>query len=265
MFAAVQGRKIWYEDSGEGFPVVLIHGYLESSGVWNGFAERLSREFRIIAPDLPGHGRSDVYSETHTMELMSGIVRDLLDRLGIKKAFVAGHSMGGYVTLALLDLHPGYLSGYCLFHSHPFADPPETVEKRKQDISLVLSGKKDKMVPDTIERMFAPASLDKLKPDVKKSKSIAAGVPGNGIIAVLNGMIKRPSRLKLMENGIKSCLWILGSYDNFIPCEAIQKRVHLPSNAKVVVLKKSGHMGFIEEQEHSSEILASFIKNLDAG
>lgn len=265
MFETVQGRKIWYRDSGEGDPVVLIHGYLESSEVWDGFADRLSQEFRIIAPDLPGHGKSDVYSETHTMEMMAGIVRELLDRLGIKKAFVTGHSMGGYVTLAMLDLYPEYLSGYCLFHSHPLADTPETVEKRKNDIAVVMSGKKDRLVHDSIEKMFASANLDKFKSEVKRSKAIASVIPGNGIIAVLNGMMKRASRLKVMEEGKLPCLWILGSSDNFIPYDDIQKKVQLPGNAQIATLKKAGHMGFVEEEEHSAETLASFIKSINAG
>ena len=70
-----------------------------------------------------------------------------------------------------------------------------------------------------------------------------------GIIAVLNGMMARPSRLSVMEEGKVPCLWILGAMDNYIPCDTIQKRVKLPSNARVVVLEKSGHMGFIEEED----------------
>lgn len=264
MFIKIQGRKIWYRESGKGQALILIHGHLESSEVWNRFAERLNPYFRVISPDLPGHGQSDVYSETHTVEMMAGIIKDLLDKLEIKRAFMVGHSLGGYVTLAFLELYPEYLSGYCLFHSHPLADTPETIEKRKNEINIVMSGKKDKMVPDNVEKMFAPMNLDKFKEEVKNSKSIASGLPGNGIIAVLNGMMKRPSRLKLMEEGKIPCLWILGSHDNYIPCNDIQKKVRLPGNAKIAVLKNSGHMGFVEEEEHSAGLLKDFISGLSA-
>ncbi len=262
MYSTIHGRKIWYTDSGKGFPVVLVHGYLESSEIWNGFGERLPSEFRVIAVDLPGHGRSEVYSETHSMEMMADIIRELLDKLKIDKTVLLGHSLGGYVTLAFLDMYPQYLSGYCLFHSHPLADTPEILEKRRNDISTVMAGKKDLMYPDSIERMYASKNLEKLKDAVKRSKKIASVIPGNGIIALLNGMMKRPARTTIMEEGRVPCLWILGTMDNYIPYGVVQTKVKLPENARLVVLKNSGHLGFIEEEEISAQIVAEFVKSV---
>lgn len=259
MYSTIQGRKIWHTDTGKGFPVVLIHGYLESSEVWNGFSDRLSSGFRVIAIDLPGHGRSEVYSETHSMEMMAGIIRELIEKLKLGKVFLIGHSLGGYVALAFLDLYPHLLSGYCLFHSHPLPDSPEIIEKRKKDISTVLAGKKDLMFPDNIERMFASLNLDKFKDAVKRSKRIASTIPGNGIIAILKGMMKRPSRVGIMEEGRVPCLWILGMMDNYIPYGVVQEKVKLPENVKIVSLRHSGHMGFVEEEEQSAEIVKEFI------
>jgi pimeloyl-ACP methyl ester carboxylesterase len=59
-----KGGKLYYSDTGEGSPVVLLHGYLESSEVWNAFAEKLSRRYRIISIDLPGHGHSTIFGES---------------------------------------------------------------------------------------------------------------------------------------------------------------------------------------------------------
>ena len=73
MFFSYKGRKIHYSDSGKGKAIVLLHGYLESSEVWNGFAEKLGSEFRVILIDLPGCGLSDVYGEVHSMEFMAPI------------------------------------------------------------------------------------------------------------------------------------------------------------------------------------------------
>lgn len=262
MYATVHGRKIWYTDSGKGMPVVLVHGYLESSEIWNGFSDRISSEFRVIAVDLPGHGRSEVYSETHSMEMMADIIRELLDKLKIEKAVLVGHSLGGYVTLAFLDLYPHYLAGYCLFHSHPLPDTPEIIEKRKKDIAAVMAGKKDLIYPDSIERMYASINLEKRKDDVKRSKKIASVIPGNGIIALLNGMMKRPSRVAVMEEGRVPCLWILGTMDNYIPYGIVQEKVRLPANANLFVLRNSGHLGFIEEEEQSANELMRFARQV---
>lgn len=262
MYLTIHGRKIWYTDTGKGTPIVLIHGYLESSEIFDGLGSRLSSSFRVIAVDLPGHGRSEVYSETHSMEMMADIIKEILENLKIEKAVLAGHSLGGYVTLAFLDLYPYLLSGYCLFHSHPLSDTPEIAGKRLKDISAVMAGKKDLMYPDTIEKMYASMNLEKMPASVKRSKKIASNIPGNGIIALLNGMIKRPSRAGVMEEGRVPCLWVLGTMDNYIPFGVIQDKVKLPSNARIEVLRHSGHLGFVEEEERSAEIIRDFVKSL---
>ncbi|TAL64325.1 MAG: alpha/beta hydrolase [Bacteroidetes bacterium] len=262
MFFLFRERKIYYSDSGNGSIIVLLHGYLESSEVWNGFEKKLTSKFRVISVDLPGHGRSDIYGEVHTMEFMATIVKELLDNLGIKKSFLTGHSLGGYVALAFLELFPDYLSGYCLFHSQPFPDPPAAIEKRKREIEIVRIGKKNLMYPDNVIRMYAESNLEKFSDALQRSKDIASRIPGDGIISVLNGMMIRPSRLSLMEEGKVPCLWILGYMDNYIPCDLIQTNVRLPDNASVVVLNNSGHMGFIEEEDHSFFVISDFVSGL---
>ena len=262
MFFSYKGRKIHYSDSGKGKAIVLLHGYLESSEVWNGFAEKLGSEFRVILIDLPGCGLSDVYGEVHSMEFMAQAVKELVVSLGFKKIFLAGHSLGGYVALAFLQNFPGNLSGYCLFHSQPFPDTPAALDKRRREIEIVRMGKKNLMYPDNVIRMFATSNLETFSGEVQRSKDIASRIPGEGIIAVLNGMMIRPSRLVFMEEGNVPCLWILGSMDNYISCEFIQTMVNLPANARVVVLKNSGHMGFIEEEKLAVKVMSDFVNNI---
>jgi pimeloyl-ACP methyl ester carboxylesterase len=259
MFFLYRGRRIHYTDSGDGAVIVLLHGYLESSEVWNGFSGKLALSFRVISVDLPGCGLSDVFGEAHSMEFMAMAIKELFDHLGIIKVFLTGHSLGGYVALAFLELFPDLLSGYCLFHSQPFADTPAAIEKRKREIEIVKMGKKNLMYPDNVMKMFASSNLEKFSDALQRSKNIASRIPGEGIIAVLNGMMIRPSRLTFMEEGKVPCLWILGSMDNYIPYDLIQKQVNLPDNAKIVILANSGHMGFVEEEELSVKIVLDFV------
>jgi pimeloyl-ACP methyl ester carboxylesterase len=230
--------------------------------VWKGFSGKLELSFRVITVDLPGSGLSDVFGEVHSMEFMAVAIKELFDHIGIKKVFLTGHSLGGYVALAFLELFPDLLSGYCLFHSQPFADTPAALEKRMREIEIVKMGKKNLMYPDNVIKMFASSNLEKFTDALHRSKNIASRIPGEGIIAVLNGMMIRPSRLPFMEEGKVPCLWILGSMDNYIPCDLIQKQVNLPDNAKVVILINSGHMGFIEEEDKSVEIITKFVGKL---
>ena len=261
VYQSEEGR-ISYNDTGSGFPVVLLHGYLETALIWESFASRLSEKFRVITPDLPGHGGSSPFGSVHTMELMASVVKDLLHHLGVQRSFIAGHSMGGYVTLAFADQYPDLLSGFCLFHSQPFPDAPMAIEKRMREIALVKEGKKEIFIRENIARMYASASADKFRDMIDRSATIAAGISDEGLIAVLNGMMARPSRLETMENGRVPCLWILGAGDNYIRCGQMRERVKLPSNAELLILENSGHMGFIEEEDAALAALTGFAGRL---
>ena len=256
-----RGKKIFYSDEGSGKPVVLVHGYLETGDSWKSFSQRLS-SFRVLTIDLPGHGASDILSEVHTMELMAETINGLLNATAIEKACVIGHSMGGYVTLAFLELYPERLSGYCLFHSHPLADTEASHQKRDREIELVRSGRKFLVYPDNIRSMFAPGNIEKFKSAIDDADRIAAGITGEGIITVLRGMKARPSRIHVMEAGRVPGLWILGTMDNHIPFKSIREKVRIPANCQIGILSDSGHLGFVEEPARSLEIITDFLKNL---
>jgi pimeloyl-ACP methyl ester carboxylesterase len=255
-------NRIFYTDNGSGKIILLIHGYLETSDIWISFAEKLARKYRVIAVDLPGHGRSDIFAEEHTMEFIATAIKELLAKIEAEKIIMAGHSLGGYVTISFAELFPEMLSGYSLFHSHPFADSKEAIKKRENEIRMVKTGGKEKFISGDIKMMYASSNLQKFSALVKRSEEIALTIPDDGITAVLRGMMSRPSRLPVMEQGRVPCLWILGAMDNYINCEQIRTRVRLPANAEVVVLKNSGHMGFIEEEEQSIKILDEFASRL---
>src|ERR1044071_7202110 len=114
----VLGAKVRYADTGKGRVVVLLHGFLESLEVWfgNGFAQELAQHFRVIAIDLPGHGKSDCVGYVHRMERMADVVKGVMDELGLRRYAMVGHSMGGYVALAFAERYKENLCGLCLFH-----------------------------------------------------------------------------------------------------------------------------------------------------
>jgi pimeloyl-ACP methyl ester carboxylesterase len=106
--------------------------------------------------------------------------------------------------------------------------------------------------------MYAAGNAERYRDVIGKTVTAASGISDEGMTAVLNGMMARPSRLEIMENGKVPCLWILGSGDNYIQCETIRRRVRLPANAELLILENSGHMGFIEEEDITLEALAGF-------
>lgn len=257
-----EGIELSYSESGNGKPVVLLHGYLEAKSIWAPLIVILEKKFRVVAIDLPGHGDSGVASDTLTMEFMAGAVKAVTDSLDLENIVLVGHSLGGYVTLAFLELYPHQLAGYSLFHSHPHADSPETIQNRMREITVVRAGKKNIMYPGNITKMFAPKNIDDMSDAVKRSKQIASKTSARGIIAVLNGMIARPSRKTLLEKGTKPLLWVLGRHDQYFSAGTVLDSVKVPSNTQVIVLEQSGHLGFVEETKLSADIISNFASGI---
>lgn len=251
-------ERIAYTDSGKGDVIVLLHGYLESSRVWEKTTGELSSSFRVITVDLPGHGLSDKVSDCHSMEIMAERVKKLTDYLNIDQFFLVGHSMGGYVALAFLESYSEKLAGYCLFHSHPFSDTPMAVQRRNREIRVVSAGRKRLMYPGNVEKMFSPLNLERMKEERIRLNEIASATPDEGIIAVLKGMIARPSREELLQKGLVPLLWVLGIHDQYIDYKAVVSKASLPDNALLVTLFESGHLGFLEEPERSVNLLRDF-------
>ena len=239
-----------------------MHGYLESIEIWKDFSESLAEYFRVISLDFPGHGKSELLAEVQTMEESVLVLKALADHLGLKKFFMIGHSLGGYVALSFLDSFPEYLSGFCLFHSHPLTDMPQTIERRMKEIGFVQSGRKDLLYNVNIPNAFANDNLEKCKEEIEFAKMIARDTSDEGIIATLKGMMVRKDYVNLLANTSIPFLWILGEKDNYIPFNEIQSKVKIPTNGKMLALKNSGHQGFMEEKQNTIVNLVKFLSDL---
>lgn len=254
-----RNKPIRYKVEGKGPIVVLLHGYLESLEIWNEFSSDLAKNCRVVSIDLPGHGKSGVIAKEHTMELLAQAIKNVMEHLKIDKCFMVGHSLGGYVTLAFLELFPECLSGFSLFHSHPLADSNEAIKNRKREIKLVENKKQDLIYTVNIPKTFATDNLEKFSKQVNYAKNIAASLKGEGIIVLLKGMIKRPDRSEILSATSLPFLWILGEKDNYIPYDIMIKKIKLPKYGKLITLQNSGHMGFIEEKERSLEAILKLV------
>ncbi|RLD36758.1 MAG: alpha/beta hydrolase [Bacteroidetes bacterium] len=256
----INSKRVNYRLSGSGIPVVLLHGYLESLEIWNGFGTKLSQTFKVLMIDLPGHGNSASLGDINRMEDMAFMINALTEKLGIDKLFLIGHSFGGYVTLAFLELFPEKLLGFSLFHSHPFADSPETIEKRNHEIELIKQGKKELICQVNIPNSFANENLKKFEVEIDKAIQIAVKTSNEGIIATLGGMMQRHDRSLLLKKTKMPFLWILGEKDNYIPYQEITEKVSMPLHASLVTLRNSGHQGFLEEEKQSLNVVGVFVQ-----
>jgi pimeloyl-ACP methyl ester carboxylesterase len=106
MIKTIKFKKgtVTFSDTGKGRAVVLLHGFLGSHQIWNSTIQSLSKSFRVIAIDLPGHGSTDCFGYVHTMELLAKSVKAVMDSLRLKKYVIIGHSMGGYAENRIANL-----------------------------------------------------------------------------------------------------------------------------------------------------------------
>jgi pimeloyl-ACP methyl ester carboxylesterase len=252
--------KVRYSIEGTGRPLFLIHGYLEALEIWDGLARELSGDYRVIRMDLPGHGKSQVIKDTHEMELLAEAALKVLDQAGEEQCTMVGHSLGGYVTLAFMDLYPHRLNGCALFHSHPFADSDQVREKRQGEIDLVQQGKKEDILNTNIPKLFADSNLQALGRQVEWVRKIAEMTPGEGIVANLKGMMLRPDRSGLVKNTDRPFLMVAGRQDKYIDYNTVIPKIPIPERGKLVTLENSGHLGFLEEESRSRTILHDFMK-----
>lgn len=241
--------------------VVLLHGYLESLLVWEEFIPLLYKKVRVVTLDLPGHGISVVQGDTHTMEFLADTVADAVKALGIGRCTLVGHSMGGYVALAVCERHPELLDGLVLLSSTPNADTPEKAENRRREIALVQAGRKELLSRVAPAAGFAEENRARMADEIEDLTEQVFVTEDEGIVALLNGMIARKDRNEMLRTTKVPVLFILGRKDNYIPVETAEKMVAEHPEARVVWLENSGHMGFLEEPEATAAALLGFVES----
>ena len=238
---------------------MLLHGFLGTHQIWEQTITNLSKSYRVIAIDLPGHGNTACFGYAHSMDLMAKCVKTVLDFLRLKKYVIIGHSMGGYVGLSFADLFPDNLKGLCLYHSSAYADADEKKKDRLRAINLVKANKNVYTVA-TIKNLFALKNLKYLKPEIAFATGIAKKTSKKGIIAALHGMKDRPSRDIILGLVTYPILMVIGKHDNVLPFEQLLEQSKTIKNGSVLYLEHDGHFGFLESPKISNKELRIFLR-----
>ncbi len=251
------GKRINFSDSGKGNALILLHGFLESGMIWKDFTKILSSEFRIIAIDLPGHGKSENLKPVHTMELFADVIKAVLDHLQIKQCVMIGHSMGGYATLAFAEKYPLDLKGIGLFHSSAASDTPEAKANRDRTIQAVSKdhiGFIRQFIPD----LFAPENRKHFQNEIEELGKSASSMNKESIIAAIEGMKSRTDKFELLKRAEFPVLFISGKKDKRISVNSILEQAALPDRCEVQILGGVGHMGYIEAKNETLAIVRNF-------
>jgi pimeloyl-ACP methyl ester carboxylesterase len=243
MIIDYKGVDVFYSDYGKGDTIVLLHGFLENSTMWKDLIPKISKSNRVISIDLLGHGDSGCKGYVHTMEMMAEAVAVVLNNLNLDKVTLIGHSMGGYVALAFIEMYPKKVNGLCLMNSTTVADTLERQINRDRAIAAVKQNHKS-FISMSVSNLFAPDNRERFVKDIEKVKHEALKMPLQGIIAALEGMKIRKERTHLLfESSFKKMI-ILGRRDSVLDFETTIKEIN-KTNVEVVDFP-DGHMSHIE-------------------
>ena len=252
---------IHYTDEGNGSAVVLLHGFLEDHTMWDDLAKEFSSSHRVIRVDLLGHGKSGILGDIHSMEDQAEMVKAVTQKIGVDRYTVIGHSMGGYIALALADLYPEDIVGLCLMNSTSLPDTPEKKINRDRAIEAVRANHRS-FVRIAIPGLFAPKSRKRFEDRVQEATEVALAMPPEGITAALEGMKVRKDRSKIFKEGKYPKLLIIGKQDPALDLETLIPQTKYPDVESTVF--EDGHMSHIENQKELTETLRRFFERISS-
>lgn len=172
--AGYDGRAVHYVDTGGGgTPLVLVHGWACDASFWTGQVEPMSARCRVIVVDLPGHGRSEAVLPC-TQDAMAGAVLAVMDRAGVERAVLVGHSMGGSVILRLARTAPGraaalvMLDGAVFFPAHEPGGEQAWQERMRAFVGTFEGPDGEVLAAEFIDSLHGPDTPGDLKPWIKE-------------------------------------------------------------------------------------------------
>ncbi|MBX2841783.1 MAG: alpha/beta fold hydrolase [Flammeovirgaceae bacterium] len=250
--------KLSYTSSGDGVPLVLIHGFCESRKLWANFSAMLSVKYLVINVDLPGFGKSPLNVETPSITSFAEEVNDLLVDLKIEKCQMVGHSLGGYVALAFASLYANKLIGLGLFHSTAFADSEEKKNTRVKAAKFIRENGSSKFVSSLFPGLFSQNTREKFKNEIQYFINDAESLDKEVLAKTMEAMRDRIDRRDVLKKLDIPVLYVIGKDDVSVPLNQSLKECHLPKESIVHILENVGHMGMIEEKNKTLEILSQF-------
>ena len=247
----VNDISLAFDRRGTGAPLLLVHGFPLDHTTWEPLLPHLEEDFDMIMPDLRGFGQSDAPEGAYTVEQMAADLAALLDSLKIKKTYVAGHSMGGYVTLAFARAYPERVLGLSMVSSQAAADSPEGKAKRYATVGEVAVNGVSAVVGMSEKLSANPAHVPFFRELILRQR------PG-GIIGALKAMAERPNVSALFSTFDFPVILIHGLADALISPERSREMKALLPRAELTELPGVGHSPSLEASVETARSLCKF-------
>lgn len=245
--------------TGQGHPLVLIHGFGLDSAIWAPVIAPLAKRYEVIVVGLPGLGHP-TFTSIESMEGLAHWLHQQLSPLQLPPLVMAGHSMGGYAALSYLEQFPSRLQGLCLVHSHVFADTKAKQAERTKVIEFVRKNGTEAWAKAAIPPLFSQ-SYQRQAPQeilqwIRRYSHFEPEVVAHYLVAMAN----RKDHQATLQKAQQFIGFIMGQHDQHAPIDKNLAQATLPNKADLYLLGKSAHMGMQEEPEKMIQALDGFMQ-----
>jgi len=259
--ATVNGVALNYLEHGRGPAVVLIHGFPLDARIWTAQLDALANDFRILALNLPGFGKS-ASGGTFTIESLARTIHAFIEQVNASPAVLGGLSMGGYTALAYARLYPTVLRGLMLVDTRAEADSAEGRANRDKMIDLVRQHGAKPIADQMLPRLLNEDAQRTRPLLVRQVRRIMEACPPLTIEHALTAMRDRADESSFLDSIAIPTLIICGEHDAITPpsvAQAMQRRI---PDASLALIKGAGHLAPMEQGELVNGAMRKFLSGL---
>lgn len=251
--------EIAYAVLGDGPPLVLLHPFPAHHELWIPAAQAPATRYRVILPDLRGHGESEIGEGPATMEKHANDLARVLDDADVGRAVFGGVSIGGYILFEFWRRYRGRIAGLVLSCTRAQADSAEGRAGRLKTADDVLERGAEPFIESMIPRVFSHTMLT-MRPDlVEQARRMMLKMSPAHIAQVQRGMAARPDSVPTLATINVPTLLVMGEEDTFAPfADGELMRQHIPGS-QLKLIPKAGHFAVWEQPEAVGKLLRQFV------
>ncbi len=250
------GLRLRYLDTGDGDPIILVHGLGERIEGWKFQTYEFSKHFRVLALDLRGFGESEIPAEFTGAEDFARDIFNLMEHVGIEKAHLLGLSMGGIACLAFYKLYPEKVKSLILADTTAYF-PEEFRGALSERLRLM-----DDMGMEGIAAAIAELSIHRDDPELKKLVRDIIAKNDLNFYRKVTVELARADYRDLLPNIRVPTLVIVGEYDVTTPPELSRYMADRIPGAELRIVKNSAHLAKLENPDEFNAYVLDFLKSL---
>lgn len=207
------GAELFYEEQGGGAAVVLLHPTPLHHGFWLPLAGMLSVKYRVLMPDLRGHGQSEAGDGPITVEKLGADIERLLDAAGVERALFAGCSIGGYALYEIWRRCPERVGAMAFFGSKPQADTDAGRAKRQSNIEQIKERGSAEFIESALTSLIGATTRSRWPQKVGEAREMMQTVGPEALVAIQQGLAARPDSVETAKTIRVPCCVVAAGED----------------------------------------------------